>query len=511
MRNLIVILGDQLNDRVSSLVDFDKSQDHILMAEVWQEATHIRHHQKKLVFTFSSMRHFAKQLKQSGYTLTYQYLDDSHDSSFESVVATFLATHNPQKIILTSPSEYRVLEKIRKWSQLYVIDVEIREDTRFLCSKAMFANWVKDRKTLVMEHFYRQMRKTTKILMDGAQPAGGQWNYDKLNRKPLKNNNLIPDIVQFTPDEMTQQVITLVNNEFASHFGTTDNFHYAVTRDDAFKALAWFVEYQLPYFGDYQDAMLENKPWLYHSILSLYINIGLLLPHECIDAAIDAYHKKSLPINAVEGYIRQILGWREYVNGIYWLKMPDYKSYNFLQAKRTLPDFFWHGKTKLNCLSQCISQTVDNAYAHHIQRLMVLGNFCLLIGVDPDYVNQWYWIVYADAYEWVELPNVSGMVLFADGGLLASKPYAASGAYINKMSNYCENCHYDVKQKVGARACPFNYLYWNFVNQNKQFLSNNQRMRMIYTTLEKMSEQKIAEITQSSQQFLYSLEESIDE
>ena len=504
MRHLVLLFGDQLNEKISSLDGFDKKQDHILMAEVWEEATHIKHHQKKLVFTFSAMRHFAQDLTRRGYQLTYLQLDDEY-ISFESALDKFTAKHKLKKIIVTSPSEFRVLEKTQSWTKRFNLPIEIREDGRFLCSKSQFQSWAYNRKTLVMEYFYREMRKSYAILMDGNKPLGGKWNYDKENRKPLKSDEHVPGIALFPPDEITKQVMELVTLKFSNHFGSIKNFHYAVTRADALKALDWFVKHQLASFGDYQDAILENKPWLFHSILSLYLNIGLLLPVECLEAAIDAFKQGRVPLNAVEGYVRQILGWREYVNGIYWLKMPDYKKQNFLQAKNRLPDFYWHGSTPLNCLKQCISDTYENAYAHHIQRLMVLGNFCLLIGVNPGEVNTWYWIVYADAYEWVELPNVSGMVLFADGGMLGSKPYAASGSYINKMSNYCKNCCYDVKQKTGDKACPFNYLYWHFINKNREILSHNQRMRMTYNTLNKMSTDKLTEITKNANEFINNL------
>lgn len=502
MRNLIVILGDQLNERISSLEHFDKAQDHILMAEVWEEATYVKHHQKKIAFIFSAMRHFSNELANNGYEVKYQSLDDNKDSSFESVLQNFMSINKPEKIIVTSPSEYRVLDKVKSWSKMLSTEIEVREDTRFLCSKNEFQQWACGRKSLVMEYFYREMRKKYNILLENDKPIGGKWNFDKENRKALPSSQEIPDIIGFTPDPITLDVLALVADGFPTHFGNTDNFHYAVTRNDALKALDSFITHQLPYFGDYQDAMVEGKPWLYHSILSHYINIGLLLPMDCIEAAINAYENDTAPINAVEGYIRQIIGWREYVNGIYWLKMPDYQSQNYLDAKATLPEFFWDGDTDLNCLKQCIQETQNNAYAHHIQRLMVLGNFCLLLGVNPKHVNEWYLIVYADAYEWVEMPNVTGMILYADGGLLGSKPYAASGSYINKMSNYCKNCRYKVKEKLGPDACPFNYLYWHFIDKNKSILKDNQRMKMIYNTFNKMDIDKIKEIRINAQHFI---------
>jgi deoxyribodipyrimidine photolyase-related protein len=296
--------------------------------------------------------------------------------------------------------------------------------------------------------------------------------------------------------------LQLVAARFSDHFGDLEPFTFAVTRTDALRVLAQFIAERLPCFGDYQDAMLTDKPWMYHAHIGFYLNCGLLLPLECAAAAEYAYKQGKIPLNAAEGFIRQIIGWREYVRGIYWLKMPDYAQQNFLEATRHLPDFYWTGKTALNCLKQCIKDTKENAYAHHIQRLMVLGNFALLAGVHPDAVNEWYLIVYADAYQWVELPNVSGMVLFADGGLLASKPYAASGAYINKMSDYCKGCRYNVQEKTGANACPFNYLYWDFLLRNADKLKKNPRLAMIYATLAKMSDTQRAAIIENAQGFL---------
>lgn len=507
MRNLVIIFGDQLSTQISSLSDFDKTQDHVMMMEVFEEASYVKHHKKKLAFIFSAMRHFHSELRDAGINATYFTLDAHAHRSFEEGLVTFLRSHLPKKIILTSPSEYRVLEKVKSWEQLLNLPVDIRQDTRFLCSKAQFQHWASHQKTLTMEFFYREMRKAYDVLMEGKKPVGGQWNFDKQNRKSIPKNQKVPPPLQFSPDETTQAVIALVKTQFHDHFGDLDAFEYAVTRRDALKALTYFIENLLPNFGDYQDAMLENEPWLFHSILSHYINSGLLLPRECIEAALNAYKLGHVPINAAEGYIRQILGWREYVNGIYWLKMPGYESLNHLAAGNPLPSFFWGGDTKLNCLQQCIQDTKAHAYAHHIQRLMVLGNFCLLIGVDPKFVNEWYLIVYADAYEWVEMPNVSGMILYADGGYLGSKPYAASGSYINKMSNYCKNCKYNVKEKVGPEACPFNYLYWDFVQRNRDTLSSNHRMRMIYATLDKMKAETLEQITHDARAFIDSITE----
>ncbi len=344
-----------------------------------------------------------------------------------------------------------------------------------------------------MEFFYRTMRKNYNILMeDENKPDGGQWNYDKQNRKPPPKKHIFPKQLLIPPDEITRDVMALVEQYFFDHFGDLEPFHYAVTTHDAQMCFEDFVQHRLPYFGDYQDAMLNDEPYLYHSHIGQYLNSGLLDPLSCCRQVEQAYRQGRVPLAAAEGFIRQIMGWREYVRGIYWLKMPDYKNGNYFEANRQLPWFYWSGETKMQCMRQCVKQTREYAYAHHIQRLMVTGAFALMAGIHPDFVNEWYMIVYSDAYEWVELPNVTGMILFADGGYMASKPYAASGKYINRMSNYCKHCQYDVNKLVGDDACPFNYLYWNFIIQHKDKLAGNQRMALILSQLNRMpGDQKI--------------------
>lgn len=502
---LILIFGDQLNQNISSLSDIDKNHDLILMCEIWEEATYVRHHKKKIAFIFSAMRHFAEELLAKGYKIHYTKLNESYNTdSFEGEIARAIKKYKPDKIVVTEPSEYRVLEKIKAWD--FHIPVEMRSDDRFLCTHIEFINWAKQRKQLRMEYFYRLMRKKYDILMDGDLPEGGKWNYDIKNRKrPTKMMN-IPKKYMSNPDDITHEVMALTMEYFSDNFGDLEPFYFAVTRDQALQALDLFIEERLIDFGDYQDAMVQDEPWMYHSHLSFYINCGLLLPLECVKAAEAAYHDGKVPLNAAEGFIRQIIGWREYIRGIYWLKMPDYVNENFFEAKRKLPKLFWDGDTKMNCLSQCVKETKENAYAHHIQRLMVLGNFALIAGLDPVEVNQWYLIVYADAYQWVELPNVTGMILFADGGVLSSKPYAASGSYINKMSNYCKDCYYSVNKKSGFDACPFNFLYWNFLIANKEKLHENYRLQMIYHSVERMKEDQIHAIRSDSKRFFLELE-----
>jgi deoxyribodipyrimidine photolyase-related protein len=507
MTTLRLILADQLSHSLASLQDCDLDNDWVLIAEVREEASYVKHHKKKIAFLFSAMRHFAEELRGQGHNLHYTlYNDEDNQSSLFGEVERVCKQKNINKVVLTYPGEYRVLTDMQSWQKKLKIPVEIRQDDRFLSSLDEFATWAHERKQLRMEFFYREMRKKWHFLMDGDKPVGDKWNFDSSNRKALPKGMSPPLPSKFEPDAITRDILTLVAENFSDHFGKLEDFHFATTRDQALVVLHEFVAQRLIHFGDYQDAMVQGEPWMYHSHIGFYLNCGLLTPKEVIEQAENAYRNGDAPLNAVEGFIRQVLGWREYVRGLYWLKMPDYKSENFLEATRSLPKFYWDANTKMNCLHQCVKETSENAYAHHIQRLMVLGNFALLAGLHPDEVNEWFLIVYADAYEWVEMPNVSGMILFADGGLLASKPYAASGSYINKMSNYCKSCHYKVKEKNGPQACPFNYLYWDFLDRNQEKLGKNPRLGMPYRTLSKMSDEKRQAIQSDARIFFKALE-----
>ena len=500
------MLGDQLTRELASLKDIDRERDVILMAEVAEETVYVPHHPQKIAFIFSAMRHFAERLKGEGFQVEYIKLDDPDNSgSFEGEVARGISRHGARKIVLTEPGEFRVLAMMEGLAEKFGVPVEIRTDDRFFCDRAGFSRWADGRKQLRMEFFYREMRRESGFLMDGDAPAGGQWNYDSDNRKPLPGGLGLPRRARFEPDEITREVLALVLERFKTHYGTLEPFGWGVTRADALTALDHFITACLPSFGDVQDAMKQGEPFLFHALLSPYLNCGLLTAREVCERAELAYRADLAPLNAVEGFIRQILGWREYVRGIYWLKMPDYAETNALSAGRKLPDFYWTGETKMNCLHQCVSDTMQNAYAHHIQRLMVLGNFALLAGIAPREIEAWYLAVYADAYEWVELPNVHGMVLYADGGLLASKPYAASGAYIDRMSDYCKGCVYDVKQKIGEKACPFNILYWNFMIKNEPALAGNPRMAMPFRTIHAMDEERRHKIEVEAEAFLAGL------
>ena len=508
---LILIMGDQLSHNISSLVDADKKASRILMVEVFEEATYVRHHKKKIAFIFSAMRHFAEELQQNGWRVDYVKLDDADNSgSFSGEIERAVEKYEPKSIAVTEPSEWRVKQDVEAWADKFNLTVDMLPDERFIATHDEFQNWAADRKQLRMEYFYRDMRRKTGLLMDGDKPEGGKWNYDSENRKSAKNDLFMPTQCRFAPDDTTQQVLNLVAHRFDNHFGDLKPFWFGVTAEHAQKALQHFLDEALPSFGDYQDAMLEDEKFLYHSVLSQYINSGLLDPLDVCQRVEAEYRKGRVPLNAAEGFIRQIIGWREYVRGIYWLKMPDYVNQNFLEAKRDLPDFYWTGETDMSCLRHAITQTKQEAYAHHIQRLMVTGNFAMLAGVNPHQVHEWYLAVYADAYEWVELPNTLGMSQFGDGGLLGSKPYAASGNYINKMSDYCKNCQYDVKQKTGENACPFNALYWDFLVRNEAKLKGNPRLGQVYNTWNKMAEDKRDTYLSSAQTFLGTLKSSSD-
>lgn len=509
MGALRLVLGDQLTRRVASLGDLDAEADVVLMVEVAEEATYVRHHKQKIAFLFSAMRHFADELREEGVRVDYVRLDDPGNSgSFGGEVARALGRHAVDRVVVTEPGEWRVLEAMRDWREELGVPVEIREDNRFLCSRGEFAAWAEGRKQLRMEFFYREMRRKTGFLMEGGEPVGGQWNFDADNRKSLPAGIAVPPRRRFEPDATTRAVIDLVEQRFGNHFGDLDGFGWAVTRTGALEALAFFLEAALPRFGDYQDAMKTGEPFLFHAVISPYLNAGLLTAEEVCVAAEREWREGRAPLNAVEGFVRQVIGWREYVRGIYWLEMPRYAQTNALDARRPLPDFYWTGETDMNCLAQCVGDTRAHAYAHHIQRLMVLGNFALIASIRPAEVEEWFLVVYADAYEWVELPNVHGMILFADGGLLASKPYAASGAYIDRMSDYCRGCRYDPKVKEGPKACPFNYLYWHFLIENESRLARNPRMAMPYRTLAKMAPERRAAIEADATAFLGALTSS---
>ncbi len=482
MVRLVLVLGDQLTPSVAALRAADKAHDVVVMAEVMGEGTSVPHHPQKIALILSAMRHFAADLRAAGWTVTYTTLDDPANS--QSITGELLrraADHGATEVLATHPGEWRVLADLES----VPLTTRILPDDRFLCSHADFAAWAKDRKALRMEYFYRDMRRKTGLMIDGDQPAGGQWNFDHDNRKPAKPDLLRPKPPRFAPDAVTEEVLELVARRF-EHFGTLRPFGWGVTRADALQALAHFTTHALPRFGDEQDAMLVDDPTLSHALISPYLNLGLLDPLQVCRAAEAEWLAGRVPINAAEGFIRQIIGWREYIRGIWALAGPAYLTRNALGHDRALPPLYWGAATKMACLGHAVGQTRDLAYAHHIQRLMVTGNFALLAGVNPEEVHAWYLSVYIDAYEWVEAPNTIGMSQFADGGMVGSKPYVSSGAYIDRMSDYCKSCAYKVAHKTGPDACPFNLLYWHFLIRHRDRFASNPRMAQMYRTFDKM-------------------------
>ncbi|MDO9640230.1 MAG: cryptochrome/photolyase family protein [Pseudotabrizicola sp.] len=503
MRRLVLILGDQLTPDIAALRAADPARDVVVMAEVRAEGTYVPHHPQKIALILSAMRHFAAELRGAGWTVAYSRLDDpGNTQSIPGELLRRAAELGASDIHATRPGEWRLIEALDGMP----LPVTQAADDRFLCSDAEFATWAEGRKQLRMEWFYREMRRKTGLLMDGDQPVGGQWNFDHDNRKAAKADLFRPRPPRFDPDAVTSEVLDLVAAQFPDHFGRLRPFGWGVTRADALVALDWFIAHALPRFGDEQDAMLADDPTLSHSLLSPYLNIGLLSAMEVCTVAEAAYRAGKAPLNAVEGFIRQIIGWREYVRGIYMLHGPGYADQNALGADRALPALYWGAKTDMACLSHAVAQTRDLAYAHHIQRLMVTGLFGLIAGISPQALHAWYLSVYIDAFEWVEAPNTIGMSQFADGGVLGSKPYAASGAYIDRMSDYCGSCRYKVKDKTGPDACPFNLLYWHFLLRHRERFQTNPRMAQMYRTWDKMDQTRRQATLSGADAFLQRLE-----
>lgn len=511
MGTLRFILPDQLSGSISCLKDADKTSDTIMLCEAMEEATYVKHHPKKIAFLFSAMRHFAAELQENGYYVRYIKLDHPENTGhFTGEVQRAINELKPTRLVMTEPGEYRLLLMMLSWKHVLSIPFEVLPDTRFLSNKIEFASWVNGKKQLRMEFFYREMRKKYSILMEkDGKPTGGEWNYDKENRKPPKSGMRSPSRISHKKSVILKDVLTLVKASFNHHFGKLEPFHYAVTRAQAMMELEHFIKHCLPQFGDYQDAMVSGQPYLYHSLISSYLNAGLLLPLEICKMAESAYRAGHAPLNAVEGFIRQILGWREYIRGIYWHFMPEYGERNHLNATRPLPHFYWGGPTHMFCIREVVAHTAEHAYSHHIQRLMVTGNFALIAGLDVKAVQEWYLAVYSDAYEWVEMPNTLGMALFGDGGVVASKPYAASGKYIHRMSNYCEQCRYDPEVMIGETACPFNALYWDFLVQHEDKFRTNQRMLYVFSTWDKFTPEKQQAIRRQAALSLQKMSEGI--
>ena len=506
MASLRFILGDQLTRGIPTLKGLDPACDVVLMVEVAEETTYVPHHKQKIAFILSAMRHFAEDLRAEGVAVDYVRLDDpANTGTFTGELARAVRRHLPDAVVVTEPGEYRVLETVEGWRRALNIPIHLRPDDRFFCTTVDFGRWAEGRDAYRMETFYRAMRERTGLLMRDGAPAGGRWNFDVENRKPWPAGLRPPRRLRFAPDAVTREVLALVEGRFPGHFGTLAGFGWGVTRADALAALDHFVADCLPHFGATQDAMVAGAPFLHHATVSPYLNAGLLTAREVCDAAIAALEAGTAPLAAVEGFVRQLLGWREFVRGVYWLRMPDYAESNALGAERALPAFYWTGETDMNCLRHAIADTAAEAYAHHINRLMVTGNFALLAGIRPAEIEEWYLCVYADAYDWVELPNVHGMAIFADGGLMASKPYAAGGAYIDRMSDYCRGCRFDPKVRSGPGACPFTLLYWAFLIRHAGTLAENPRLAMPYRALAKWDGERKSATVAAADAFLDAL------
>jgi len=488
-RHLVLVLGDQLDGSSAAFDGFDAAHDAVWMAEVAEESTHVWTHKARIAVFLAAMRHFRDDLATRGIDVDYTELAATPRPQEPATLAAALAAsltrlrrakRPPEKLLVVEPGEWRVQEALREAAKATGIPLEIRPDRHFFSSREEFAAHAAGRRQLRLEYFYRPLRTKFGVLMDDGEPAGGQWNFDAENRGafPKTGPGTLPAPVRFAPDATTRGVIDLVNLRFANHPGSLAHFDWPVTPQDANAALDDFLAHRLPLFGRYQDAIWTGAPWLYHSRLSQAMNMKLLDPRDVVAGAERAWRRGEAPLEAAEGFIRQVIGWREYVRGVYWHFMPEYLDRNALGAERPLPNLYWTAATEMNCLRDAVGQTLEHGYAHHIQRLMVTGLFALLFGVEPRRIHEWYLAVYVDAVEWVELPNTLGMSQFADGGVMASKPYCATGAYIDRMSNACKGCRFDPKQATGPDACPFTTLYWDFLARHQKLLAKNPRLTM---------------------------------
>lgn len=503
MRRLIIILGDQLDRHSAVFDDFDAARDAIFMAEVPFEAQHVWSHKARIVLFLSAMRHFAEALRLEGCTVHYFALGTHPHQTLGEALAATLQTHAPQQVVMVPAGAARLNEATARVCQPHQTAFELREDRHFIATLAEFNAWSKGKKSLRLEFWYRQLRQKTGLLMHENEPIGGQWNFDHDNRASFdaRGPGLLPAPLGFAPDAITHAVMIDVNAHFPDHPGELTGFDWPVTPAQAQAVLRDFIEQRLALFGQYQDAMWTDQPWLYHSKLAAALNLKLIHPLQVCQAAERAYQEGTAPLAAAEGFIRQILGWREYVRGLYHQKGDAWLTMNALDAEAPLPDFFWTGDTPAQCLQQTIGQTLQTGYAHHIQRLMVTGLYCLLAGVRPQAVHEWYLAVYVDAVEWVEIPNVIGMSQFADGGLMASKPYIASGKYIDRMSNYCARCPFKPEVAVGDTACPFTTLYWDFLDRHEARFAHHPRLALQVKNLQRKTEEDRAAIRARANQW----------
>lgn len=488
-RHLVFMLGDQLDHESAALADFDTATDVVLMAEVRDESTHVWSAKPRTAFFFSAMRHFAGELQRKKIVIDYRQIGLHKATSLVDVLESAVEHYAPEKVVMVEPGDWRIERQLMACAESCKINLVMREDHHFMCSRADFVEWAKGYKQLRLEYFYRMMRKRYDVMMEADEPLQGRWNFDAENRGafPRGGPPKVPSTLRVAPDAITREVFADVQTHFADHPGTLDDFAWPVKRDDALEALRGFIDERLALFGQYQDAMWTSEPFLYHSHISAALNVKLLNPREVIAAAVAAFEDGRAPIEAVEGFVRQVLGWREFIRGVYWLDMPGMREADHFQHKRKLPAWYWTGETHMNCMRDTIGQTLKYGYAHHIQRLMVTGIFGLMAEVAPKEIEDWYLAVYIDAVDWVELPNVAGMALYANGGRFTSKPYIASGQYIKRMSNYCIGCRYKPDMKTGPTACPVTTLYWYFLDKHEKMLVSNPRTSLMAKNIAKMS------------------------
>lgn len=510
LKTLRFILGDQLNYKHSWYTD--NAEDVIyFMAETKEEGSYVKHHIQKLVGFFMAMRSFAEYLQSKGKRVIYYHIDNKKNAhTLEDNLQHIIDEHNIKHFEYQLPDEYRLDEKLKTFCNQLTISSKAYDTEHFYTQREDVEIFFKGKKGMILEYFYRDMRKKHDILMlNEKQPEGGDWNFDKSNRKVWKGEPEIPKATLFNHDVET--LVETIKNLGLAYIGRIDakHFEWPINREECLEVLDNFCQNLLIHFGDFEDAMHTEQKMLFHSRLSFAMNAKMLSPKEIIDKALETYYKRKdeIDISQIEGFVRQILGWREYMRGVYWKEMPNYEQLNKLDNTRKLPDFYWTGKTKMNCLNKAINQSLDHAYAHHIQRLMVTGNFALLTMTNPDEVDAWYLGIYMDAIQWVELPNTRGMSQFADGGIVATKPYVSSGSYINKMGNYCKSCHYKVSKKEGDNACPFNSLYWNFLDEKQDYFKGNPRMNMMLNLLKKMNKDTLSKHKERSAYILEHLDE----
>jgi len=506
MKRTIWILGDQLGPENAAVAEARKKEDVLFLVESERGLGKLKYHKQRLVLLLSAQRHFAEEMRKAGWTVDEHRL--ARGVTWESALAAHVKKYRPEQILLTQPNNYDEQEAAGKLAKKFPL--EMVPTRQFLVPREEFIAWAQGKKSLLMETHYRRVRTEFGFLMEAdGKPVGGRWNLDEENRKTFRDwtkaGRPRAEVAREKPDKITREVMALVEQEFAGNPGSVEGFWLPVDRAGALRWLDDFVASRLAGFGPWEDLMVEGEELLFHSVISPLINLGLLTPRECIDKAIAAYDKGKAPLSSVEGFVRQIAGWREFINGVYWLKMPEYAEVNGLDAQRALPEFFYTGETEMNCLRQCVRQVRETGFNHHIQRLMVLGNFLLLAGVRPAEALRWYLEMYVDAHDWVMAANVLGMVLHADGGFMATKPYAAGSGYISRMSNYCAGCRYKPEVKTGAEACPFNYLYWDFYARHEKRFARNPRVGMALKTLAKKTPAERKAIAESARGFLESV------